>query len=158
MKNVERNLVLSVSLMIFAGTAVAQDLFVFPAQGQSQEKMEQDKFECYGWAKNNSGFDPMQASSASASTQQNSGGGEVIRGGARGAATGAVIGAIAGNAGKGAAIGAGSGGLLGGFKKRDNRRQNEENTQQAQQQHDAARNNYNRAYAACLDGKGYTIR
>jgi len=35
-------------------------MVVYPAQGQSNEQMEKDKFECYGLAKNQSGFDPMQ--------------------------------------------------------------------------------------------------
>jgi hypothetical protein len=46
-------------LLIFSGVSVAQDMVVYPAQGQSNEQMEKDKFECYGWAKNQSGFDPM---------------------------------------------------------------------------------------------------
>ena len=40
-----------------AGTAVAQELIVFPAKGQSNDQMEQDKFSCYTWAKNETGFD-----------------------------------------------------------------------------------------------------
>src|ERR1700719_1800527 len=82
----------------------------------------------------------------------------ILKGAARGAALGAVGGAITGNAGKGAAAGAAMGGVAGGFRRRDERRQ------QAGQQHANAqaadnngRNSYNRAMAACLQGRGYTV-
>lgn len=84
--------------------AMAQDLIVFPAKGQSQEQMEKDKFECYQWAKGQTGFDPMQAQpSAQAPPPQRQGPpGERVRGAARGAAVCAVAGEIASDAGKGA--------------------------------------------------------
>ena len=47
--------------LFFTGTALADDLYVFPAKGQSQEQTERDKYECYQWAKRQTGFDPMQA-------------------------------------------------------------------------------------------------
>ncbi|MCP4687393.1 MAG: hypothetical protein GY859_05035, partial [Desulfobacterales bacterium] len=51
-------LALLIALLI-AGSAAAQELIIYPAQGQSQEQLEKDKFECYTWAKGQSGFDPM---------------------------------------------------------------------------------------------------
>ena len=48
----------------FSGFAVAQDLMIYPAKGQSQDQMEKDKFECYSWAKGQTGFDPMQVPTA----------------------------------------------------------------------------------------------
>jgi len=97
MKNAKRISIALFSLIIYAGFAMAQNPIIYPAKGQSNEKMEQDKFQCYGWAKESSGHDPMQA--APSSQQSNESGG-VIRGGAKGAAGGAIIGAIAGDAGK----------------------------------------------------------
>ncbi len=41
------------------------DVMIFSAKGQSNEQLEQDKFSCYGWAKQQSGFDPMQAPTTS---------------------------------------------------------------------------------------------
>jgi len=61
MKNTKKISVALFSLMIFAGSVMAQNLIIYPAKGQSNEKMEQDKFQCYGWAKESSGHDPMQA-------------------------------------------------------------------------------------------------
>ena len=51
--------VLSV-LTLFVGQTLGQDLIIYPAKGQSQQQMEKDKFDCFSWAKQRSGFDPMQ--------------------------------------------------------------------------------------------------
>lgn len=48
----------------FASFAFGEDLIVFPAKGQTQEQMEKDKHECYTWAKQQTGFDPMQSQPA----------------------------------------------------------------------------------------------
>lgn len=40
---------------------VVQELFVYPAQGQSDELVRQDRYECYVWASEQSGFDPSSA-------------------------------------------------------------------------------------------------
>ena len=155
MKNAKRISITLFSMLIFAGSAMAQNPFIYPAKGQSNEKMEQDKFQCYGWAKNSSGFDHMQAAPTYQQTNESGG---VLRGGAKGAAGGAVVGAIAGDAGKGAAIGAIGGGAIGGMRQRKKRRKTEQANQQVQQQHSAARSGYDRAYAACLEGRGYTVK
>jgi len=142
--------------MLLSGPTLA-DPIIYPAQGQTNQQIEQDKYQCYSWAKNNTGFDPMHAS-APAAQPASSGGGEVVGGAARGAAKGAVIGAIAGDAGKGAAIGATTGGLMGGMRRRGAQQQQAQAQQQVQQQSNAARSNYDRAYAACLNGRGYTVQ
>ena len=150
-------------VLFFSAPAVtAQELFVYPSQGQSQEQTEKDKFECYNWARQQTGFDPVQTPAATApppSGEAPKGG--VIRGGARGAAVGAVGGAIAGDAGRGAAIGAATGALLGGMRRADQRRQEEEalrqHAQQQASQNKQNRDQYNRAYKTCLEGRGYTV-
>ena len=148
---------------VFAGSAAAAEVFIYPQKGQSAEQQEKDKFECYNWAKQNSGFDPMAAPTATrAAPQAEEKKGGVGRGLLGGAAGGAIIGAIAGDAGKGAAIGAATGGLFGGMR-RHNQKEREQNAQQQWKQEQVAnytqsRNNYNRAYAACLDGRGYTVK
>ena len=74
------------------------------------------------------------------------------RGVARGAVGGLVIGNVAGGSGsKGAAAGALMGGLSSGA--RDNRRRSAQQQSAAQSQQ-----SYNRAYGACLEGRGYTVR
>ena len=63
---------------------------------------------------------------------------------------------------KGAAIGAASGALVGGMRRRDQQRQQQQAEQQWAQQETAnyanQRNNYNRAYGACLEGRGYSVK
>jgi hypothetical protein len=146
----------------------SQELIVYPAKGQSQDQMEKDKFECYSWAKGQTGFDPMQmptASSAPPSQQKSSVGGSTLKGGVAGGAGGAIIGGIAGGrkgARKGAAIGGLSGGTIGGVRSSRQNRQADQQRQQWEQQqanqYIQQRNAYNRAHAACLEGRGYTVK
>ena len=146
----------------------AQELIVYPAKGQSNEQMEKDKFECYSWAKGQTGFDPMQmptASSPAPSKGDKSVAGGVVGGGVLGGVGGAVIGGIAGGskgARKGAAIGGLSGGAIGGMRSSSQNRQAEQQRKQWEQQQTnqymQQRNSYNRANAACLEGKGYTVK
>ena len=149
-------------LFSFTPVVPAQDFFVFPSQGQSQEQMQRDKVECQIWARQQTGFDPLATPTASApppAREARQGG--LVRGAARGAAVGAAGGAIAGDAGRGAAIGASSGALLGGMRRSDQARREQEAQRQWAQQQAAeqahARDRFNRAYQACLQGKGYTV-
>ncbi len=141
---------------LLAGAVAAQQVFVFPAQGQTPEQQAQDEGTCNAWAVNQTGFNPMHAGSAPPPSGQATQGG-VARGAARGAATGAVIGGITGDAGRGAAAGAAGGAMVGGMRRRDQRRQQEAEQQAWQQQQNAARHAWQRAYTACLEGKGYTV-
>lgn len=151
---------------------------IYPSRGQTQQQMQQDKADCYAWAKQQTGYDPMAAAQQAQGVQQPapyyqpappppSGG--IVRGGVGGAAAGAAIGAIAGNAGKGAAIGAASGGAIGGLRQRQARNAQEQAMaqQQAAQQQTYSQQQavnqqtvdaYNRAFQACMEGKGYTVR
>ena len=152
------------AFLFFVTTPVwSQDLIVYPAKGQSQDQMEKDKLECYTWAKGQTGFDPMKMPTASSPPpQQEVQQGGVGRGAVRGGAVGLAAGAIAGDAGKGAAIGAVSGGLIGGMKKRDQKQSQQAAQQQWEQEQANAymqgRNSYNRAFGACLEGRGYTVK
>ena len=49
-----------------ANDVFADDMYVYPQKGQSNKQMEKDKYECYGWAKKKTGFDPMAAPTATA--------------------------------------------------------------------------------------------
>lgn len=40
------------------GAGAVEELFVYPAHGQSAEQTKQDRYECYVWASEQSGFDP----------------------------------------------------------------------------------------------------
>ncbi|MBE9532583.1 MAG: hypothetical protein IMF04_00540 [Proteobacteria bacterium] len=137
----------------------ANELYVFPAEGQTNEELEFDKFTCYGWAKDNSGFDPMTVPTAnSAPPAKETGSGGVVKGALAGAALGAVVGDRSKYAKRGAATGA----VVGGVRQdsanaQSNQRFNDwERQESARYIHD--RNSYNRAYTACLEGKGYTVK
>ncbi len=141
---------------------LAQDVFAYPNQGQSQEQQDRDNFECHNWARDRSGFDPMRTPQATAPPpQQESTGPGLLGGAAVGAGAGVIGGAIAGNAGRGAAIGAAAGGLLGGLRSRNqnNRNQQAQQNWERQQvtQYQQGRSDFNRAFTACMSGRGYTI-
>jgi len=155
-------MILAVSLPL-SGVAFGQDPIIYPNKGQSAKQQEKDKYECYSWAKGQSGFDPMAPPKATAPPPaQEAPVGGVVRGGARGAVGGLAIGAIAGDAGKGAAIGAASGALIGGLRRREQvAREEQKQEQWANQQaanYQRGRANYDRAFSACLEGRGYTVK
>ena len=150
--------------LLSASSLVYADFFIYPTEGQSQEQLEKDKFECYSWAKKQTDFDPMAVPTAtSAPPAQEPKKGGAGKGALVGAAGGAIIGEIAGgHGGEGAAIGAITGGLFGGMRRREQAQQQEAERQQWEQQqvnqYAAARNSYNRAYVACLEGRGYNVK
>ena len=142
---------------------MAKEFYIYPTKGQSAEQQEKDKFECYDWAKRQSGFDPMQPVQATrpppAEKAPTASAGKGLLGGAVG---GAIIGGIAGDVGKGAAIGAVGGGLFGGMRRRDQTAKQDQSRKQWEQEQAAnyaqQRNNYNRAYVACLEARNYTVK
>ncbi|MFQ5660961.1 MAG: glycine zipper family protein [Gammaproteobacteria bacterium] len=171
-----RVLILSLLFCIGGNAAAATDLYIYPNNGQDQEKQRRDRYECHVWASQQSGFDPStyQAPLPVRHTYPGRGhhpyrpGINPITGAAGGAALGAVGGAIGGDAGKGAAIGAGVGALAGAFhtlayqaRARDHeeyrRRQADRQVQQAEEIRQL-RSDYNRAISACLEGRGYTVK
>ena len=135
-----------VSTFTLGATLAGADVYVYPAKGQSKEQQERDQFECYKWAKEQTGFDPSRPPQASAPPP-----GGAVQGAAKGAAVGAIGGAIGGNAGKGAAIGAGVGGTAGAIRRH-------RGAAAQQQQYAASRNGYDRAFGACMTGRGYTVK
>jgi hypothetical protein len=135
-----------VSLMSFAaavsgcasGPAAQPSAYVYPQKGQTADQQARDTSECQGWAKQQSGFDPLT------DTAKGAGVGALV-GAVGGAAAGAAIGAATGHAGTGAAIGAAAGGLGGaGVGGTYN--------------YTKSRDGYDRAFSACMSGRGYTVR
>jgi hypothetical protein len=139
----------------YAGAAVQQPI-VYPAKGQSAQLQARDGGECQAWAKQTTGVDPVAVAYAPLPPSGPAvGGGERVAGAARGALGGAAIGAIAGNAGRGAGIGAVVGTMAGGREARHNRAAQQN---AAQGQKDQALDTFNRAFAACMDARGYSIK
>ncbi len=154
---------LLLSVFFSAPSASAQtDMFIYPAKGQSQAL--QDKGPIPNAALlarrvQQTGYDPSRPPPPTAQQPQQNQPSQphVLKGAGRGAALGAVGGAITGDAGKGAAAGAAMGGIVGGFRRRDERMRQADQRADAAAAPSPARNNYMRAMAACLQGRGYTV-
>lgn len=137
-------------------SAAQAEVFVYPKPGQSQDAFQKDQYECHNWATQQTGFNPAAPPQTAAAPPPQQGG--AVKGAARGAAVGAVGGAIGGDAGKGAAIGAGVGAVGGRMKQNANNREAAQASQQAQAQQQGAYANYEKAYATCLSGRGYSVK
>jgi hypothetical protein len=114
----------------------AQNVMVYPAQGQTPDQVSRDRYECHTWAVQQTGYDPSSgAASPQSNSQQESVRRETLKGGARGAAIEAAA---------------------GGMKRRFAQK-NANQAASSSAANDAA-NNYNRALGACLSGRGYTVQ
>jgi hypothetical protein len=158
------------------------NMYAYPRSGQSPEKQSKDESECYASSKQQTGVDPQAPAPAGKSAEQKAAeqkaaadsaqapkGGRV-KGAARGAAGGAAIGAINDDAGDGAAAGAVAGTMVGGAKQRKAnaaaKQQASANTAAAQQKEDeqlkqanaANLDSFKRAFAACMDARGYSVK
>lgn len=150
--------VLLLLTMSSAEFAFGQELFVYPSNGQTKEQQESDEYQCYNWAKGETGFDPMAAPTASEPPPaQKAPKGGLVRGAARGAAVGAII-----DGSDGAKKGAGAGAVVGGARRADQNRQQGQEQQQWEaeqsQQYAENRNRYNKAYSVCMEGRGYSVK
>lgn len=144
-----------------AGEAVAKKVgvYVFPTKNQTPEQQAKDQSECYTWAVQQSGFDPINPTVVQAKQVQQGPDGAAVVGSAGGAAVGVAIGAIAGDAGKGAAIGAVSGAVMG--RRRGNMAKANEQKQannQAAQANQNLEDGFKKAFSACLEAKDYTVK
>lgn len=130
-------------------------LYVYPAQEQSQEQVGQDDYDCYTWAKQQTGQDPVAAAMAqSEQAPEQQKGGHAAKGAVAGAAAGAIIGDTGDAAKKGAAVGV----IAGGAKGRRQKKQAEAQAQQQHEQQVAALDDFKRAYSGCMGGRGYNVQ
>jgi hypothetical protein len=148
---------IGISALSLACSAMAQAPVIYPAKGQTPQQQASDDGACHAWAKQTTGIDPLAAAQTPppAPSGAATGGGERVGGAARGALGGLAIGAIAGDAGQGAAIGAVVGTMAGGHRARQNQAAQQQQVQGQQQQQ---LQTYYRAYGACMEGRGYTIK
>ncbi len=134
-------------------------LYVFPSKGQTKDVQDADEMACYNWAKEQTGIDPVNPPKVEAQQVDTAPDGTAVRTAAKGAAAGAAIGAITGDAGEGAAVGAVVGGLAGRrAKKAGDAQEQQQNTQAATAQQQEMMNNFKKAFTACMEGKGYTVK
>ena len=134
-------------------------VYVFPSKGQSEAKQKKDEYECYQWSVKNSGIDPLNTAAVQAAPVETGPDGKVVGNAAKGALVGLAIGSVTGDAGQGAAIGAIAGGAGGIRQKRVGQANAKAKAQSdADQQNQAMVNSFIKAFSACIEGKGYTIK
>lgn len=126
-----------VLLFLFVLSGYAQDtrgMYVYPEKNQTEEQQRRDQSNCSAWAEDQYYSNP--------SPQEQHGRHKTMKGAGIGAGAGALLGG-----GKGAIIGGAAGAVGGHHRKNKN------------EQEDAAQasNDFNRAYASCLRGKGYSV-
>jgi Glycine-zipper domain len=156
--------------------SVSRDLglHAYPARNQVAAQQQKDEVECYRWAAQDSGFNPLAAVGeqppAAAPSPAPPNAPSATEGGAKGAvvgaAAGALIGAIAGDTGKGAGVGAATG-LLGGVviaKHKQKEAQKEADREQASPQAATKAetqqklDGFKKAYGACMEAKSYVVK
>ena len=128
-----------VASAVFAQTE--PKVFVAPNKGQSAEQQSKDTAECKQLATQQA--PPPQAATGAGTHTRGTAGGA-----AKGAALGAAAGAIGDDASKGAAAGAAVGAVAG--------RRGSKKAQQAAEA--GAQNDWARAFAACMESRGYTVK
>lgn len=157
-------------------------VFAFGRNGQSQDQQLKDESECYGVAKQQTGFDPQkngptaptaeQVEAAQKEAAQNAGQqkGGAVKGAGVGAGGGAAIGAITGSPGKGAGVGAVAGTMAGAARQRSANGQAQQQAavqakatlekehQQQMLAHEEGLDTFQRAFAACMDARGYSVK
>ena len=146
----------------------SSNVYFYPVHGQSADQQDRDRYECYLWARKQTGYDPSQVRRD---------GGPPVQVVAMpppgydtmaGAATGAVVGAAVSqpwHTAEGAAIGAVAGAVIGAAS--DASRQQEAQRVQAEKdaereraaaQADSAVLDYRNAMKSCLAVRGYTVQ
>jgi len=149
--------ILSPTVSAQQSMASSVGLHVYPANEQSAETQSKDDYECFSWAKTETGHDPMNPESIEVAVDQSGGGrnGSIVRG----AAAGAVVGEIANDdAGKGAAWGAAAGAVRGRRGRKAQAQQAEQQAEaQGQQIEQQRHEDFKNAMKACLSGKGYSV-
>jgi outer membrane lipoprotein SlyB len=164
----------AVAAATLSATAFAQDLFVYPAKGQSDQQLANDRYECHRWAVGETGFDPSDFGEAApprivrVPVPENKAQGAT----AKGAIAGAIAGAVLGHGDdklKNAVIGATVGATAGAAvetageldaqdKARAEARLQADELKRSKAEQAVRRANYRRAITACLEGRGYTVR
>jgi hypothetical protein len=146
----------------------AAKVYVYPAKGQTAAQLDRDRYECYVWAVEQTGFDPSDPSLAPHQRveviPEPPAGADAVAGAVAGAAIGAAVSSPHDTV-KGAVVGAVIGGALGGASdaSRVEAARNAQRREDAREAERLARievqsNEYRRALSACLEGRGYTVK
>jgi hypothetical protein len=176
------NVVLGVLLalaLLLARLALAGDQpYVYPAAGQSDSQVADDRYACHRDAVDRSGFDPVNAAlkppvraeKVVVPVPKNEAGGSTAKGMLTGAVAGGVIGAATDNhPGEIAVAGAVLGTIIGGAiesegaRKAEDQAKAEADAKMRDQQSriaalDSRQEAYRRAFTACMEARHYSVR
>jgi hypothetical protein len=140
-----------------------QRVFVYPANGQSAEQTDRDRYECHVWAVEQTGVDPSRADASAYERvivqPANPPGAGTVAGAIGGAILGSII-AGPRNAGAGLIIGGATGAVVGSASDASAEAQARQTQAQINQSAATGRaraDSYRRAIGACLTGRGYTV-
>jgi hypothetical protein len=140
-----------------------QRVFVYPANGQSAEQTDRDRYECHVWAVQQTGVDPSRADASPYERvvvqPANPPGSGTVAGLIGGAILGSII-AGPRDAGAGAIIGGATGAIVGSASDANAQAQAQQTQYQINQSAAAGRaraDSYRRALGVCLQGRGYTV-
>jgi len=146
--------------------------YAFPQKGQTPEQQKADEGTCAQWSADQTGLNPavlkyqqeeanagQQKAAATQQASQPTMGRTIAKTAVRGAALGGINNSMDDGAGKGAAMGA----AVGLAKSRDAKQQQQvagavNGANAKSQKVQADTQTYLRAYSACMEGKGYSIR
>jgi hypothetical protein len=138
-------------------------LVAYPSGGQATSKQSIDEQECYEWAEQTTGVDPVNPAAGVEPARPAATPGMGVSAGER-ALKGALLGALLGNiadkdAGEYALAGAAIGSVRGAHKA-DEASVDARNQAAADTQAEAARRLelFKKAFAACMEGRGYTVK
>ena len=136
--------------------------YLYARRGQSAEQQERDRFECFHWAAQQTGFDPSRRAMPREDREQvvpSPSGGTILAGTVTGALVGAAV-SDPWDTEEGAFIGAIAGTALGAVtanaEARAIRTAHQETPARASYEQQAA--DHRRAMSACLEGRGYVVK
>ena len=138
-------------------------LFVYPANGQSEDQLARDRYECHTWAVQQTGIDPTRPGAGPYERVLVAPAPVPGSGTATGLVGGAIVGSILAGpraSGFGALVGGATGAIIGSSADQQAQAQAQQTQAQIYQQQAADRANanaYRRAISTCLTARGYTV-
>jgi hypothetical protein len=140
-------------------------VYFYPGNGQTEAQQDRDRYDCYVWAVDQTGFDPARRigpRETRATVVPARSAGETI---GTAAAVGAAIGAVAagpGDIGEGAVVGAIAGAVVGSAaasaQAQEARVIQARHERRGYGRYEREAAEYRRAMSACLEGRGYSVR
>ena len=151
------SVIVSIVTALLSASVAAAEPVAYPTKGQSAEKQNRDEYECHEQAQKETGVDPValaEQATAPSSSGSKSGPGSALPS----AGVGAMRGAADGDAGAGALHGAGMGRLIAVVRSRRQMEKQQEAASDKNADMHAQLDKYDRAYSACLTGRGYSVK